>query len=149
MVLNADTVNRFDLKRVRLELDTERDRSRQERMEFAQMILQAVGPASASWALELMDAPNKEMLLQAMEQGDMGQQLMGQFEEAAKQIGMDPQELIQTVMQQLQMQVQASQQPQQPPQGRPPEGVPPQAPPDQGIPPQGPPPQGPPPEQAI
>ena len=66
MVLNADTVNRFDLKRVRLELDTERDRSRQERMEFAQMILQAVGPASASWALELMDAPNKEMLLQAL-----------------------------------------------------------------------------------
>ena len=148
MVLNADTVNRFDLKRVRLELDTERDRSRQERMEFAQMILQAVGPASASWALELMDAPNKEMLLQAMEQGDMGQQLMGQFEEAAKQIGMDPQELIQTVMQQLQMQVQASQQPQQPqqpPQGQPPEGVPPQGSPEQGIPPQGLPPEGPPP----
>ena len=122
MVLNEGTSGKFDMRRIRLELDTERDRSRQERMDFAQMILQAVGPASAQWALELMDAPNKELLLTAMEQSDTGKQILAQFEDAAQQMGTDPQELIQMVMQQLQMQVQAAQAPpQQGPQG-PPQG---------------------------
>ncbi len=113
MVLNDETAPRFDMRRVRLELDSERDRSRQERMDFAQMILQAVGPTSAPWALELMDAPNKEMLIESMERSDAGGQLMAQFEEMAKGMGVEPQQLIQNVMQQLQMQAQMAQQQEQ------------------------------------
>ena len=134
MVLNEDTAPQFDMRRVRLELDTERDRSRQERMEFAQMMLQAIGPSAATWALELMDAPNKEVLIESMERSDSGAQLLAQFEEMAKGLGMDdPQQLIQSVMQQLQMQAQmAQQQPEAPPGGAPP-GAP------MGPPPAGPP----------
>ena len=142
MILNDETVPQFDVRRIRLELDTERDRSRQERMDFAQMILQSVGPTAASWALELMEAPNKEMLIEAMERGDAGGQLMAQFEEMAKGMGVEPDQLIQQVMQQLQMQAQG------PPPGGPPEGGPPPGgPPPGGPPPGGPqgPPQGPPP----
>lgn len=145
MILNDETAPQFDVRRIRLELDTERDRSRQERMDFAQMILQAVGPTAATWALELMDAPNKEMLIAAMERGDAGGQLMAQFEEMAKGMGVEPDQLIQMVMQQLQMQQQAQEQAEANPQGQPQGGPPPQGPPPQGPPPQGPPPQGPPP----
>ena len=137
MVLNDETAPLFDMRRVRLELDSERDRSRQERMDFAQMILQAVGPTSAPWALELMDAPNKEMLIESMERSDAGGQLMAQFEEMAKGMGVEPQQLIQNVMQQLQMQAQMAQQQEQqggPPQGGPPQGGPPQGPPPNGAP---------------
>ena len=128
MVLNDETAPRFDMRRVRLELDSERDRSRQERMDFAQMILQAVGPTSAAWALELMDAPNKEMLIESMERSDAGGQLMAQFEEMAKGMGVEPDQLIQNVMQQLQMQAQMAQQ--QPEQAGPssPNGMPPPTP---------------------
>ena len=132
MVLNDETAPRFDMRRVRLELDSERDRSRQERMDFAQMILQAVGPTSAPWALELMDAPNKEMLIESMERSDAGGQLMAQFEEMAKGMGVEPDQLIQNVMQQLQMQAQMAQQQEQ--QGGPPQGGPPQGPPPNGAP---------------
>lgn len=148
MVLNDETAPRFEMRRIRLELDTERDRSRQERMDFAQMILQSVGPSSAPWALELMDAPNKEMLIDAMERSDAGGQLMAQFEEMAKGMKTDPQQLIQSVMQQLQAQLQMGQQQQQgpggPPQGAPAPGGPPGGPP-QGAPGPGGPPPGPPP----
>lgn len=97
-------------------------------MDFAQMILQAVGPTSAAWALELMDAPNKEMLIESMERSDAGGQLMAQFEEMAKGMGVEPQQLIQNVMQQLQMQAQMAQQ--QPEQAAPssPNGMPPPTP---------------------
>ncbi len=97
-------------------------------------MLQAIGPSAATWALELMDAPNKEVLIESMERSDSGAQLLAQFEEMAKGLGMDdPQQLIQSVMQQLQMQAQmAQQQPEAPPGGAPPGG------------PMGPPPAGPP-----
>lgn len=149
MILNDETAPQFDVRRIRLELDTERDRSRQERMDFAQMILQAVGPTAATWALELMDAPNKEMLIAAMERGDAGGQLMAQFEEMAKGMGVEPDQLIQMVMQQLQMQQQAQEQAEANPQGQPQGGPPPQGPPPQGPPPQGPPPQGPPRQRKV
>ena len=124
LVLNGDS-REVDWKRIRLELDSERDRTKQERMDFAQMVMQAIGPPAIPWAMELMDAPNKEILITEIEKNNAAGQMMAQFEELGKQVWMPPDQLAQMAIQMIQQQAQQAQQQEEggPPQ---PQGPPPQ-----------------------
>ena len=94
-------------------------------MDFAQMVMQAIGPPAIPWAMELMDAPNKEILITEIEKNNAAGQMMAQFEELGKQVGMPPDQLAQMAIQMIQQQAQQAQQQEEggPPQ---PQGPPPQ-----------------------
>tara|TARA_Y100001951_G_C11262575_1_gene253447 strand:- start:606 stop:1253 length:648 start_codon:yes stop_codon:yes gene_type:complete len=109
IILTDETGRSVDLSRIRFELDTGKERNRQERMDFAEMVMQNVGAPAVPWALELLDAPNKETLLQSMEDANSSQQLMRMVEEAAQAAGMDPGQLMQQIQQQLSMLAQGPQ----------------------------------------
>ena len=127
LVLNGDS-REVDWKRIRLELDSERDRTKQERMDFAQMVMQAIGPPAIPWAMELMDAPNKEILISEIDKNNAAGQMMAQFEELGKQVGMPPDQLAQMAIQLIQQQAQQAQEQQGAPAAQ--NGA---APPQQGV----------------
>ena len=140
--------------KVTYELDTGKERNKEERMEVAKEFLQHIGPAAAGWAVEILDLPEKERLLTDMEQYNQAEGLLAQVDELSKATGMEPAEVMQMAMDDVKQAAQAQQQQQafgaqpgqQPPQGgqQPPQGGP-QMPP--GMPPGMPPEQAPPQQQ--
>lgn len=130
IVLTDETRDGVDLKRIEFELDTGKERNRQERMEFAREMLQVGGPALIGWAMELMDAPNKEQAMEALERTQTGQQIMSQIDELAQKHNIDAGQILEMIMQQIQgaLQPEPPGGPQGPPQGPggpPPGGMPP------------------------
>ena len=129
VVLNNDTAGVVNLKRIKLELDTGKERTKQERMEFAEIVLNRLGAPAVPWAMELLDAPNQDQLLEAIRSADGAQRLLMQIEELAKSSGMQPEQILQFMQSQVANAMQGPQQgpqqgaPQGPPQG-PPQGAP-------------------------
>lgn len=147
IILTDETGRSVDLTRIKFELDTGKERNRAERQEFAEMVMQNIGAPAVPWALELLDAPNKETLIKDIEESNAAMRIMGMVEEAAKASGADPQQILQQFQQQLQQLVQGAQnvrqnEPQNGRQGPPQSQGPPQGPPQAQGAPQGPP-QGP------
>ena len=131
------------LTRIKFELDTGKERNRAERQEFAEMVMQNIGAPAVPWALELLDAPNKDTLINSIEESNAAMRIMGMVEEAAKASGVDPQQILQQFQAQLQQLVQGAQNVRQaqaqngrqgPPQGQNPPQGPPQGPPQAPVP---------------
>ena len=101
IILTDETGRSVDLSRISFELDTGKERNRQERMDFAEMVMQNVGAPAVPWALELLDAPNKDTLIQSLEDSNTAMALMGQVEEAANAAGMQPGQILEQIQQQL------------------------------------------------
>lgn len=101
--INNKNIRKFDL---RLQLDTGRRARKDERFKLVQTMLQYVGPAAGIevmlWGAELMDVPNVERLAEALRSEDSKTQIFNAIQEAAEKAQMDPQELIQMVVQMAQ-----------------------------------------------
>lgn len=134
IILTDELGRSVDLTRIKFELDTGKERNRAERQEFAEMVMQNIGAPAVPWALELLDAPNKDTLINSIEESNAAMRIMGMVEDAAKASGVDPQQILQQFQAQLQQLVQGAQNVRQgqaqngrqgPPQGQnPPQGPP-------------------------
>jgi len=102
IVLNDDTAKGIDLQKIQFELDTGKERNKEERQQFAEMVLQQAGPAAIPWAMELLEAPNKEQLIEALQKNDAAAGLLAKLGEVSKVSGMPEEEIMQFMMQQLQ-----------------------------------------------
>lgn len=127
LVLNEDTVKGLDFRRITFELDTGKERNRQERQQFAETLLQYAGPAALKWALELMDAPNREQLEEDLRQNNAAQGLLAQVADLAKKFNTSEDQIMEFMFQQVQ---QAAAQANQPAPVTPPAGPPGQVPPE-------------------
>ena len=143
IILTDELGRSVDLTRIKFELDTGKERNRAERQEFAEMVMQNIGAPAVPWALELLDAPNKDTLINSIEESNAAMRIMGMVEEAAKASGVDPQQILQQFQAQLQQLVQGAQNVRQsqaqngrqgPPQGQSPPQGPPQGPPQAPVP---------------
>lgn len=80
---------------------TNKERNREERMQFAEVYLDKLGPVAAEWSLDLQDAPNKDLLLNSIKEANKDAQMRKQIEEAAQQLKVQPDQLMQHFMQQI------------------------------------------------
>ena len=109
LVIGPGNHDVIDWARIELELDTNKERNREERMQFAETYLDKLGPVAAMWSLELQDAPNKDMLINAIDDANRDKQTRAAIEKAAQAIGMEPDQLLQQFLGQVQQVAQAQQ----------------------------------------
>ena len=101
LVIGKGSHDLIDWARIELELDTNKERNREERMQFAEVYLDKLGPVAAEWSLDLQDAPNKDLLLNSIKEANKDAQMRKQIEEAAQQLKVQPDQLMQHFMQQI------------------------------------------------
>ena len=83
---------------VEYELDTGKERNKEERMEVAREFLTHLGPAAAGWAIDILDLPDKQKLLTDLENSNQAEGLIAQAEELAKAANLEVSEVLQMAM---------------------------------------------------
>ena len=102
----GDGTNNIDWRHIELELDTGKQRDREQRGQFAMEVMSILGKGSARWALELADVPNQDQLWEDMQQAGMADQLMAMAEQMAKDNDMEAGDVLQLFLQQMQQIIQ-------------------------------------------
>jgi len=97
MVLNEDMRDDVIFEKVKLVLDTGQEANRLERMDQAEMVLNTVGPAAIPWAAKLLEWPNADDLIAAIEKRDEAMQMMTMGEEFQQKTGMTIQQALEMV----------------------------------------------------
>jgi len=100
----------IDFSRIRFELDTGKERDREQRMEVAREFLAQIGPGAARWAVEEAGLHNSEALLEDMEKFSSAEGFLSQVDELSKATGMDPTQIIQIAMDDVKKSAQQKQQ---------------------------------------
>ena len=136
MVLSEEAVSGVDYRRITFELDTGKQRDRAERQQFAEALLQYAGAPALKWALELMEAPNREQLEEDLANNNAAEGLLKQVEAIAEKYKTTPDHVMELIMQQVQQAVAGPAPGEGPPAGGAPPTAPPgMAPPAGGVPP--------------
>lgn len=107
MVLSEEAVSGVDYRRITFELDTGKQRDRAERQQFAEALLQYAGAPALKWALELMEAPNREQLEEDLANNNAAEGLLKQIEAIAEKYKTTPDHVMELILQQVQQAVQA------------------------------------------
>jgi hypothetical protein len=107
MVLSEEAVAGVDYRRITFELDTGKQRDRAERQQFAEALLQYAGAPALKWALELMEAPNREQLEKDLADNNAAAGLLQQVEQIAEKFKTTPDRVMQLILEQVQQAVQA------------------------------------------
>ena len=105
LVLNGEVAQEVVFERLKLTLDTGREKSAIERQEQAEMVLDKVGPAAIPWAARLLNWPDQEMLINDIQKNDSKEQLWAQLEGYAKQGKVDVADIIEMVGPLIQQQI--------------------------------------------
>jgi hypothetical protein len=110
IALSDEAMEGISFKKVSFELDTGKERNKEERIEVVREFLQTVGKGAVRWAAEEFDLPNKDILFEDMEKYDVADQVLAQAEELEKETGIDVSEIMQLALQQVQQALQQQQQ---------------------------------------
>lgn len=110
IALGAEDMEGLDFSRVTFELDSGKERNKEERMEAAREMLNVVGKGAVRWAVGQLDLPEGDVLLADMEKYDASDQVLATAEELSKATGIDVTEIIQMATQQVEEAIKAEQQ---------------------------------------
>lgn len=94
LILNDQTVQDILFEQVRLKLDTGVELNKIERMEQAQMVLNAVGKPAVPWAAAQMDWNNREQLIADVKRSDEAEMLRQQVDGLQKESGLPMEEIL-------------------------------------------------------